>query len=482
MNDSRIATRVRLPLNRRAFLRGAGAGSAIAIGLPFLEGLPSRSAWAADAPPVFGFFLVAACGVVGNKFWPSATGALSSGTMAGKAVEALSPYASNLLMIKNVKYPGGSAAACGHAQGLCQALTGKPPQGTGQSSQGGGISADRVIAQALTPGSDPWNLYAGAGNYIAERISFKAAGGASPAELSPYVKFQTLMGVMPAGSSTAPAPAASSTGTPTTVVDDALVRRKSVNDFIKDELRTLQARSDLSMADRLRLEQHLASVRDIEINMVGTGTEMTGTNPSPVNAVGCSATGIEQNALDAMKSMRFTQQGNMIEDVVRLHMQVVALAFACNATRAAALQWGDGTDGTLYSDIGGPGWPFHQLSHRIADDAKTGNNSDAEAAHAKVDAIRMNTFAAGLKHFQDRGLLENSFVYWTNHVSDGPSHSFSNLPIIIAGSAGGKLKQGQYIDGGGDNSRVLATLIEATGASPSGFGAGGGATLDAMKA
>ena len=37
-------------VNRRAFLRGAGG---VAIGLPFLEGLPERSAWAADAPPVF---------------------------------------------------------------------------------------------------------------------------------------------------------------------------------------------------------------------------------------------------------------------------------------------------------------------------------------------------------------------------------------------------------------------------------------------
>ena len=40
-------------LNRRAFLTGAGT---VAVGLPFLESLPSRSAWAADATPVFTFF------------------------------------------------------------------------------------------------------------------------------------------------------------------------------------------------------------------------------------------------------------------------------------------------------------------------------------------------------------------------------------------------------------------------------------------
>ena len=40
-------------INRRAFLYGAGT---IAIGLPFLEGLPERSAWAAGSQPIFTFF------------------------------------------------------------------------------------------------------------------------------------------------------------------------------------------------------------------------------------------------------------------------------------------------------------------------------------------------------------------------------------------------------------------------------------------
>ena len=75
----------RSAFNRRAFLRGAGS---IAIGLPFLEGLPERSAWAADAPPVFSLFIVAACGVVGNKFFPNTTGALTtSGLWPGRSSE-----------------------------------------------------------------------------------------------------------------------------------------------------------------------------------------------------------------------------------------------------------------------------------------------------------------------------------------------------------------------------------------------------------
>ena len=53
-------------LNRRAFLRGAGT---VAIGLPFLEGLPERSAWAQDENPIFSFFIVSAHGVVHDRFW-----------------------------------------------------------------------------------------------------------------------------------------------------------------------------------------------------------------------------------------------------------------------------------------------------------------------------------------------------------------------------------------------------------------------------
>ena len=66
-------------------------------------------------------------------------------------------------------------------------------------------------------------------------------------------------------------------------------------------------------------------------------------------------------------------------------------------------------------------------------------------------------------------LFNNAYVLWTSHVANGPSHSFKNLPIIIAGSAGGYLKQGQYIDAGGvPNSQLHNTLITASGGRTSG--------------
>ena len=54
----------------------------------------------------------------------------------------------------------------------------------------------------------------------------------------------------------------------------------------------------------------------------------------------------------------------------------------------------------------------------------------------------MKTLLHGLDQFTARGLFDKSFVMWTNHVADGPSHSFRNVPHIIAGNGGGYLKQG----------------------------------------
>jgi len=61
-------------------------------------------------------------------------------------------------------------------------------------------------------------------------------------------------------------------------------------------------------------------------------------------------------------------------------------------------------------------------------------------------------------------LLDAAYALWTSHVAIGPSHSFNNLPIVIAGGAGGFLRTGQYVDAGGvGNNRLLNTLITANG-------------------
>ena len=458
-------------VNRRAFLR---AGS-VAIGLPFLEGLQERSAWAAGSPPTFAFFQVAACGVVGKSFFPASTGALTMSSLAAdmdKAVYPLAPYADNLLFVNGVSFPLSGPTNCGHAQGLCQSLTGVAPQGGGQSAASGGISVDMVIAPKVNANqADPMTLYAGnrKNGYIAERISFKAGGSGNvrSADDNPYTLYAKLMGLTSSGGTTTPPP--------TGMLDELATSRKSVNDFVRDELNSLKGMSALSSNDRQRLQQHFDCIRDTEKTMTGMAA----------TAAGCTIGSVNVTKLATLKSGLAFNMNGMIEDVAKLHMELVALAFACNYNRVATMQWGDGTDHTIYNvpanqTLGN--WNFHYISHRTQSDGASGSNSTAETAHHQIDTLRMQTLAYGIDQFKQRGLLDKSFIMWTNHIADGPSHTMKNVPIIIAGNGGGYLKQGQYITASGNNTALLNTLITATirdtGATAS---LGSGGELAAIK-
>ena len=69
---------------------------------------------------MFSFFMVAACGVVGNKFFPTADRRADERqplVERRQAVAALAPHAANLLFIKNLNFPHGGPKAAGTPQG-----------------------------------------------------------------------------------------------------------------------------------------------------------------------------------------------------------------------------------------------------------------------------------------------------------------------------------------------------------------------------
>ena len=120
----------------------------MAIGLPFLEGMQERSAWAQATTPVFGFFICTANGVVqkeGNdpeRFWPTATGALTTASMMAatdRCTSLLAEHARNLLLVRGINYPN-SNGGCAHAQGIVQCLTSLKPSERQQHRDLDGVS------------------------------------------------------------------------------------------------------------------------------------------------------------------------------------------------------------------------------------------------------------------------------------------------------------------------------------------------------
>jgi len=470
-------------VNRRAFLYGAGT---IAIGLPFLEGLPERSAWAAGAQPIFTFFMCGACGVEPKRFWPETTGELSGLLDSGKAVDALAAQAKNLLLVKGINFPQTGPTGCGHAQGLSQALTAKTPTGSGGQATATGPSVDYVISKAINAaGTDPMTLYAGnlRNGYIADRLSFDSNSRVRASVDNPYKLYQKLTGLAsPAGGGSAGGSGGgASTPMPNPQAAELIARRKSVNDTIRAELNSLMQNPKLSAEDRQRLQQHFDAIRDTENTMMQMGSEMA--------TVGCTLDGIDTSVYQALSSWKYNATNvasGGIENIVDLHLGLVALAFACDYNRTGTLQWGDGTDHTVYqvpSNKALGNWNFHFISHRTQSDGSVGTNSTAEAAHAEIDQVRMTTLASGLKHFADRGLQNKSVVLWTNHVAEG-GHSMKNVPFIIWGNGGGVLKQGQYVDAAGaTNGELYNTIITAaTGSASPNFGSSSGKEVAAVKA
>lgn len=448
-------------VNRRAFLRGA-AGAAVA--LPFLESLPERSAWAADERPVFSLFICAVCGVVPDRFFPDQVGPLTNDTLAasGKATSHLAQHAEHLLFLSGIDWNGRGEGET-HAIGLCHALTARSPLTTDYKAIAAGPSADVVIASHVHPDKEPLTLFSGVkGGYIDERLSFNAAGQVRPAEHNPYKLYLELMGLATPGGMTPEAEAAAR----------LLARsRNSIHDLVRDDLTSLMQNSRLSSADKQRLQQHFESIRDAEVTMA---------------ELGCTAHGLDVPKLESYETYTY-DSSTTTEETLRLHMSLVALAFACNYRRTATIQWGNGTDHTIYDvPSNADRNRFNWICHRVQSDSFSGPViPNAEAAHAEIDAVRMRSFAAGLDHFKARGLENECFVMWTNHFRDGPAHSFRSIPHIVWGNARGYLRQGGFIDVGSvTNNRLHNALISAaiqdTGSTVDDFGEGPGGQLEAI--
>src|SRR5204862_7970927 len=149
--------------------------------------------------------------------------------------------------------------------------------------------------------------------FIAERISFKAAGSGQlrGADVNPYLLYSKVVGL----TKNAPAPTTGG-GTTTPAVDpvqaELIATQRSVNELVRAELTSLLGNSALSSADKARLKQHFDAIRDTEMKM----------NTMATGAV-CSMDGITTSKYDAMMS-GFAFNSNNMEDIVKMHLQIVA--------------------------------------------------------------------------------------------------------------------------------------------------------------
>jgi len=169
------------------------------------------------------------------------------------------------------------------------------------------------------------------------------------------------------------------------------------------------------------------------------------------------------------------------EQRIKLNMRLMAFSAAADYSRVAVLKIGDRIDDHVFT-MNGQSFKFHDASHRAVNNALD--------LHHACDRL----FAGYFKYLLDLlssydtptgPLLDQGVAIWTNQCATG-AHSFSNVPWILAGSANGFFRQGQFVqvgsgqmpsgtqDGkGGDASvsgvnKLLNTLLTAAGVTKTG--------------
>jgi hypothetical protein len=441
-------------VNRRSFLRGLGG---IAVGLPLLESLGARSGRAAPITYPKRLVVFFTCnGAHLDRFFPKTPyGALTAESFAG-SLKPLASFKDKLLIPRGLHMvPRGfnrdGTPGDDHAKGMGHKLTAQPLVDN-TNKYAAGISIDQEAANQINPkGRSAMTLMVGGASTDGLGvISYKGRGEPVRGEPNPRIAFDDLMGV-PIGD---PAAAAR-----------LKLRRESVLDAVKQDFDRLK-RAPLSKADLVKLDAHFTLIRQTELGMDSIGLPAC-TLPS--------ATAGEIATIDPTKvksDAEFKRMG-------RLQMDVMAIALACGSTNVASLQWGGGAGGPVFRWDGMSHiYNHHKLSHGTTLD----NGGDAVAGYEDMIAAIDNWYAQQFAYLLTRlssytegsgTLLDNSVVVWGNELSDGKDHDFRDLPFVLAGSAGGYFKTGQYVkvtkqadpknDVDAPHNMLLTTLLNSVG-------------------
>lgn len=433
--------------NRRRFLRGLGA----AVALPAFETfLPSAAAAAGQAgravtetgAPLRMGFVYIPNGVNVEKWNPTGVGA---DYQLGETQKPIAGFKNDFQMISQLAHDNGWGKQDGggdHARANATFLTGARPRKTAGADIQLGISVDQVAANHI---GDLTRLSSLELTCAAVRTAGRCDSGYSCAyqynlswrsevspmtpEPDPRLVFERLFG----------------SGSKEERVQNfkrRQVQQRSILDFVMEDAKSLHGQ--LGRNDQQKLDEYLTGVREIEKQI--EKSEHFPIPEAPVDA----PSGIPSDK----------------RDYIRMMYDMMILAFQTDSTRVATfLQANDG-DNRSYADIG-VGEGHHGLSHHQS-------NPDKLAKIAKIDLWYMEQFKYFLtkmretKDVDGKSLLHNSMIVYGGGLKDGQRHQHTELPVILAGQGGGKLKTGRHVDAGSETpmANLFLSMLDMMGVPP----------------
>jgi len=320
---------------------------------------------------------------------------------------------------------------------------------TGSGADGKNASIDQFLAVERGLGADTphSSLTLAVGNDATEigvNLSYARGGSPVPKWIDPALAFDTLFG--------------RALGAPE---DLARQRRlgKSVLDAVRFDLRSLAQRAPGS--ERLKLEQHQVALRELEKRLSGVERQCEApARPNGAAFVKLKAYGGGERYFDA---------------ITDLQVDLLARAMACDLTRFASLFLADLSRTKLNPEL--PDDVHTDVAHRY--EAQTRTHADATNTWhllAVQNRYSYGKVARLLQRLDEAGVLSDSIVYVSSDMGDPARHTSRNVPTLLAGGAGGKLKLKGYYDlrakdgSGVPNNRLLVSICQAFGQPDLQFG------------
>lgn len=362
-------------MNRRHFLRAAGA----CLALPSLgrstEKLPTKRLFAIHVP----------LGMMPAFFFPK------QGETSSPYLDLLAHHKDQYSTFSGVSHPGVDG---NHHAGQCF-LTGAPHPG--QPTFRNSISLDQLVAEGM--GSDTrfqsLEVSVRKGEHYADSIAVSRSGVLLPAETSAERLYRRLF---VAG----------------TAEEKAATMRRieaggSVLDLILDKAKRLEKRT--TPEDRARLDQYFQSVRELE-GRLQRSIEWEN-RPKPNVDYPQPRDIADANEVIARSKLMF--------DLIRLALQT-------DSTRVVTLSL---STFSVVPHVPGVKNETHGLTHH-------GNEPDKIAELRRIEEAQMTAFADLLHAFREvketgGTLLDHTQVLYGSCLGNANSHSNQNLPVILAG-------------------------------------------------
>jgi hypothetical protein len=343
----------------------------------------------------------------------------------------------------------------GHARASATFLTGVHPRKTAGADIRAGISADQIAAAKIgdrtrlpslelscDAGQRAGSCDSGYSCAYQFNLSWRSETQPMNPEVDPRAAFERLFG-----------------GEDPSVSLEASMRRKlyrrSVLDYVLEDARALERH--LGENDRRKLDEYLTAVRDLELR-IERAERYGAARPPP----GVEKPGMFEN----------------YEDHIRLMYDILVLAFQTDSTRVCSFVTAHDGSNRPYPFIGIRDG-HHDLSHHRNDEEK-------KAKLARINRFHTTQFA----YFLDRlksipegngTLLDHCAIVYGSGLSDGNSHSYENLPILLAGRAGGAIATGRHVrvEDNTPLTNVYRSMLETAGVATEKIGDSSG-KLDAL--